>query len=155
MSCPYSAINDRLYIAQNVDESKLPSSLIRFRTQSAISYNAYCDDFGPMNMSCIVDFISDLEATLASSTGTKIAFLVDKGRRNLTNAVFLLGAYMIIKEGLTPDQVASSFDGLDDRLLEPVSRRHLLQPRFRPIPPRLLARLSQGHEARMGKVGQL
>ena len=113
-----SAVNQRLYLAQNVDRTKIPKSYRYFRLSSAIKYHPFCDDFGPMNMAGIVDFIRSLESEFSSFPESKILFCVDKGTRNLTNAVFLLGAYMILKEGSTPTAVSGSFDRLDRGLLE-------------------------------------
>ena len=45
--------------------------------------------------------------------------VVKKGKRNLTNAIFLLGSYMIFKEDMSPQRVAASFVWLDKKLLEP------------------------------------
>ena len=114
----FSVVNQRVYLVQNMENGSLPRSLRRFRPVSAVNYNPFCDDFGPMNMSCIVDFIWSLDTELSAFPESEIAFCVEDGRRNMTNAVFLLGAYMLLKEGLTPSMVAASFDALDKDLLE-------------------------------------
>ena len=126
-----SAVNDRLYLMQNVDEKKVLKSFRFFRPACAVGYQPFCDDFGPMNMSCIVDFIKCLDYEFSTFPESKIAFCVEKGRRNLTNAVFLLGAYMILREGLTPQAVAASFDRLDDELLEAYRDATHSKPDFR------------------------
>ena len=127
---PSSPIIDRVYVAQNVDQSRLPASVRCFRPSSAVSYQPYCDDFGPMNMSSVIDFVRILNDELASHPETKIVYCVDAGRRNLTNAVFLLGSYMILKDGLSPSEVAESFERLDSRLLVPYRDATYSKPDF-------------------------
>ena len=118
-SCTISSvINERLYLAHNVDERRFSKSFRYFRKPSGVQYNPFCDDFGPMNMSSIVDFIRALDSELSSFPNSKIVFCIEKGRRHLTNAVFLLGAYMILKEGLSPSAVCESFDRLDRDMIE-------------------------------------
>jgi hypothetical protein len=70
-------------------------------------YEAYCDDFGPMNMSCIVEFIRLLDSLMEAWTDRKIVLCADVGRRSLTNLVFLVtvGAYMILKQNRPADEV--------------------------------------------------
>jgi cell division cycle 14 len=84
-----------------------------------MEYLAYCDDFGPVNMASIANFITMLEQETRSYPDGKIVFCVDEGRRPLTNAVFLLGAYMIIRHNITSDKVAERFAWLDKGLIEP------------------------------------
>jgi cell division cycle 14 len=84
-----------------------------------IRYNPYCDDFGPMNMASIIDFIRAIDDEMNLFPDGKLVLCVDEGRRDLTNAVFLLGAYMILKQNMTPESVAESFKWLDTKLVEP------------------------------------
>jgi hypothetical protein len=62
-----------------------------------------------MNLACVVDFIQMLEENLVDCTATKMILCVDAGRRALTNAVFLLGSYMILRQGKASSAVAASF----------------------------------------------
>ena len=122
----YSAVNERLYLAQNVDEERIPTSFRCFRPPNSVYYHSLCDDFGPMNLSSIADFISSLESELSSFPNSKIIFCIDKGRRNMTNAVFLVGAYMILMEGLSPTAVAENFEGLTAIYSRPFATRPTL-----------------------------
>ena len=72
-----------------------------------------------MNMSCIIDFIRLLDARLDESPKSNIVFSVDDGKRSLTNAVFLLGAYMILKQDKPSAAVSDSFRWLDTNHVEP------------------------------------
>ena len=71
-----------------------------------MSYHAYCDDFGPVFMAAVIDFARLLDTELAKFPDTNIVFVAPDGARALTNAVFLLGAYMILKLDTTPSDVA-------------------------------------------------
>ena len=83
-----------------------------------VCYEGYCDDFGPMNMSSTIRFIRLLDAEIASFPSAKIVVCADDGPRALTNAVFLLGAYMMIKLDMTPSQVDGRFVWLGKECLE-------------------------------------
>ena len=129
MTCN-SPINERLYIAQNLNIAKIPTSVRLFRTESAANYQPYCDDFGPMSMASIVDFIRELSHEFDSFPDCKVLFCVEKGRRNLTNAVFLLGAYMILKDNMSTTKVAATFKDLDGNLLEAYRDAPFAKPDF-------------------------
>ena len=83
-----------------------------------LRYDAYCDDFGPMNMSSTISFIRRLDAELAAFPGSKIVIYAQEGRRALTNAVFLIGAYMILKLDMTPSEVEARFRWLNQSSIE-------------------------------------
>ena len=125
-----STIKNRLYIAQNIDVGRLGRSFKLFSPKKSLQYRAFCDDFGPLNLSCVVDFVNTLELQLSSFPEFKIAFIVEKGRRNMTNAVFLLGSYMILKEDMTPTAVILSFGRLDPTLIEPYRDATFSKPSF-------------------------
>ena len=65
-----------------------------------------------MSISSISAFIKILDHELSSFPACKIVFCAHKGQRALTNAAFLLGAYMIIKLGLGADEVARQLEWL-------------------------------------------
>jgi hypothetical protein len=71
-----------------------------------------------MNAASVAEFITLLDQELASDLSCKIVYCVDEGRRHLTNAVFLLGAYLILKHDMPTDQVAGLFGWLDQGSIE-------------------------------------
>ncbi len=71
-----------------------------------------------MDISSIATFINLLDHELSSFPSCKIVMCVDDGRRALTNAVFLLGAYMLLKMELGTDEVARRFEWLRASSLE-------------------------------------
>ena len=66
-----------------------------FCTQE-LEYVAFCDDFGPMNASTIINFVQILQTELIRYPTHDIVYCAEPGRRNLTNAAFLLGSYLIL-----------------------------------------------------------
>ncbi len=95
-----------------------------------LKYDAYCDGFRSMNRSCILDFIRLLDALLESCKERKLVLCANAGRRFLTNAVFLIGAYMILylAKKKDPRKFQRAFAGSCSPLSQPdraVPRRHL------------------------------
>ena len=111
-------VQNRLYIAQNIDATQLDRAFKIFCPIHAMVYHPFCDDFGPLNLSSIIKFIKLLDMELAAFPENKIVFLVKNGRRNLMNAVFLLGSYMVLKHGISPNTAAACFSNLDAKTLE-------------------------------------
>jgi cell division cycle 14 len=109
----------RLFLAQGVDDIVFGGSYRCLRPANEMRYDAYCDDFGPVNMASVIDFVKLVENELATSLGCKVVVCIDEGRRSLTNAVFLLGAYLLIRHNLSSDKVANHFAWLHDDLIEP------------------------------------
>ena len=127
----FSPVNDRVYIAQNIDGFHFNESFVCFRPTKAMQYDSFCDDFGPVNISCVARFIKSLDNSLNSFPESKIVFCVEKGRRNLTNAVFLLGAYMVLKDNMSSKEVAERFESLDPQLLESYRDATYAKPDFK------------------------
>ena len=92
-------ILDRLYLCQDVDILPQGDAFRLFVPDRSIAYFPLCDDFEPMNMSSIIKFVRQLDSELDLFPSCIFFYSVDASRRSLTNAVFLLGAYMIIKNG--------------------------------------------------------
>ncbi len=104
-----------------------------FKIDPAIHYHPYCDDFGPMNMACTIRFIKQLDTELQRCSVMSIGQLVlsvDPGRRQLTNAVMLLGSFLIIKNDMTPKKVSECFTGIPSQLLEDFRDATHLPPDF-------------------------
>ena len=123
-------ISERLFICQYVDTASLCKSFTCFRIDAKIRYRALCDDFGPMDLASIVRFIKSLECKLNEHPKYKILFCVADGKRAFTNAIFLLGCYMILKEEMSLRRVVASFSRLDAKLLEPYRDSTFAKPDF-------------------------
>jgi cell division cycle 14 len=83
-----------------------------------ITYDAFCDDFGPMNFTSIVTFVELLDDQIRDGVSNAIVYSVQDGPRALTNAAFLLGAYMLLTFDATPESVAERFAALQPELFE-------------------------------------
>jgi cell division cycle 14 len=89
-----------------------------FHTDGYLEYDCLCDDFGPMNIACVIRFIGLLEDKLRLYPTKKLVYLVGKGRRNFTNSAFMIGAYAIFKMNLEPDDVLKIFESVDPNYFE-------------------------------------
>ena len=105
----------RVHLTQ---DNQVPKELgpASFLNMDNFAYDAFCDDFGPLNFLSIVHFIQALDTCLNMDAAVCAA---NDGPRALTNAMFLLGAYMLIMLDMTPDDVAERFDCVDSSLVEP------------------------------------
>jgi cell division cycle 14 len=109
-----------VFIAQNGGRP-YDQRYLSFSMDAAVQYHSFCDDFGPMNLSSTVRFIKQLEQELAAcaqSCCRQLVLSVESGPRPLTNAVMLLGSYLILMKDMTPEQVADRFAGIPPDQLE-------------------------------------
>jgi cell division cycle 14 len=127
----HPVIGEKVFLGQNISGLTFNKQFQCIYIADSIQYEAYCDDFGPMNMSSTIDFVRLLDAELASDSDARVVICVEDGRRALTNAVFLLGAYMIIKLDKSPSLVAKSFHWLDPASIESYRDATYTQPDFR------------------------
>ena len=124
-----AVIDERVYIAQHIS----PTNAKNFRCFSTVGlfeYHALCDDFGPMNMSCVVRIVALLDEEIASFPTSKIAYCAEHGRRALANSVFLLGSYLIIKRGNSAEEVSREFAWVDLTWAEPFRDATFTEPDF-------------------------
>jgi cell division cycle 14 len=83
-----------------------------------------------MSLSMIVKFIEGLDHQMVICHSDTIVYFAPKGPRPLTNAVFLLGAYMVLKLGMHPTEISKRFDRLDEDLIEPFRDATFSPPDF-------------------------
>ena len=120
----------RVCIAQYLHRFEATNKFRCFWPQLKIQYHAFCDDFGPMNFESIARFIQLLDNELSSHPSCKIVYCADEGRRALTNAVFLLGAYMILKLDMVADEVQTRFTWLRPSAVEAFRDASYSEPDF-------------------------
>ena len=120
-----------LYLAHNIQGLTFNSQFRIFENLQCIEYYAYCDDFGPMNMSAIIEFVKLLDAEITNFPECNIVLCPSDGKRALTNAIFLLGAYMILKLDIPPSDVVLSFRWLDPASIESYRDATYAPPTFR------------------------
>ena len=102
-------VTDQICIAQHLPFFKSSKKFRCFHPHSEIRYSALCDDFGPMNMSSTIRFIMMLDAETKNHPNSKIVYCAGGSRRELTNAVYLLGSYMLLQLDMTVDAVSKVF----------------------------------------------
>ena len=73
-----------------------------------------------MNFGCIISFIRRLDQEISVCDGTVdcLVYSSPKGARNLTNAAFLLGAYLLLRWDMEPEDVERRFGALDPAQFE-------------------------------------
>ena len=80
-----------------------------FEIGGVLKYLPYNDDFGPMSLSNIYMFCTILHEQFKRFPNKNIAMKINADSRVLANSVFLIGAYMIIKFSMSPEQVEPCF----------------------------------------------
>ena len=70
-------------------------------------------------MTKMIHLIKSLEKEFTSYPESNIVFCVDVGRRSFTNAVFVMGAYMILRNNFTAMSVLAQFARMDESLIVP------------------------------------
>ena len=110
-------LGHRLYLCQGVDILPDGVNYRRFVPNESIQYYPLCDDFGPMNLSSVVQFIRQLDDELKMYPECVLLYSVELGERALTNGVFLLGAFMILHLKASMSEVKKSFSGLAPSLV--------------------------------------
>ena len=116
-----------VYIAQNL-RTTIAKSIRVFNPCDTLTYYPLCDDFGPFNLSCVLRFIGMLSNEIDHYPSCKILWIIENGRRELANGVFLMGAYMLLKLKLQSKDVIASFGWANSRLVEPFRDATFLSP---------------------------
>ena len=127
----FHSVFENVFVGQDAKNLSNDKAFRYIHPAKHFHYNAYCDDFGPMNMSSTIGFIKLMDSELASFPDAKIVVCAEDGPRALTNAVFLVGAYMIIKLDMAPAQVSSCFNWLDPSSIESYRDATYSRPDFR------------------------
>ena len=120
----------RICVAQHVERFRTTQKFRCFEPQRVLRYYGFCDDFGPMNFSSVARFIDMLDHELREYPECKIVFCVGHGRREFTNAVFLLGSYLVLKRGETVDSTLSKFSWLRAGMVERYRDATFTEPTF-------------------------
>lgn len=106
------SLSDRLQlmIEQQILEHPDDFAAIYIELDNFISYDSFCNDFGPVGIGNIYDFCNFMETeNLQNSDSILTILTVPNERRKITNAAFLAGAYMIICLDKNPHQVELMF----------------------------------------------
>jgi cell division cycle 14 len=124
------AVSPNVYLSQN-DKPELKSDDEVWFCGCELQYVGYCDDFGPMNASSVLQFIEMLDDLIQANPKKNLIYCAEEGKRHLTNAAFLLGAYAILARNETPEQVWERFSSLPPGTFEHYRDATFSRPTFR------------------------
>ena len=126
----HAVIDNLVFLSQG--DAVIPDSdeFQLFQPQKSLKYYPICDDFGPMNLASTTRFIEMLEDEIYDHPSNKIVFCADNGRRALTNAVYLLGAFLILRLNSSAADASKRFQWLDEGLAEPFRDATFARPDF-------------------------
>jgi hypothetical protein len=88
-----------------------------FVLDDSICYHGFCDDFGPMNLGMVYRFCDCLDDQLQRWPQRRVVLVSDTDRKQITNAAFLLGAYMIMRQDSKPRDAVAALAPFRHRLL--------------------------------------
>ena len=86
----HAVLGDQIYLAQDTEGIVFGVDYHPFYPAEMLHYVPICDDFGPLNLAAIVDFIKALDKEIAEYPTSRIVICVNQGRHMLTNAVFAI-----------------------------------------------------------------
>ena len=107
-----------VYVSQGYSVLDLKNAGFLCFEMSRFRYFGFCDDFGPMNASTVLDFVDALEKMLFTfPTKNIVCTSHEKGARNFTNIIFLLGCFLILKRNHAPERVWGRFSKIESPVL--------------------------------------
>ena len=117
VECVYPVVQGQLYFtshstrAQTVKAIAGRPELFFFSTVEPESYRAFCDDFGPTDLAGVVTFCRSIWTLLKDPRrkGRPVVYYTEADSETLSNAAFLLGAYLVLVEGMSPEDAVAPF----------------------------------------------
>ncbi|XP_063450368.1 dual specificity protein phosphatase CDC14B isoform X5 [Pan paniscus] len=103
--CNFS-ISDRLCFAILYSRPKSASNVHYFSIDNELEYENFYADFGPLNLAMVYRYCCKINKKLKSITmlRKKIVHFTGSDQRKQANAAFLVGCYMVIYLGRTPEE---------------------------------------------------
>jgi cell division cycle 14 len=86
-----------------------------FTMDKVMRYQPFCADFGPFNLGMTNNYGGVLKELMLSHKNkrTKIVYYTSAAASDTTNAIYLLGAFMVLHLGATPDEAWAPFSNLN------------------------------------------
>uniref|UniRef100_A0A2K5YTV0 Cell division cycle 14C n=1 Tax=Mandrillus leucophaeus TaxID=9568 RepID=A0A2K5YTV0_MANLE len=102
----YLDITDRLRFAILNNRPKSASNVHYFSVDNELKYENFSEDFGPLNLAMVYRYCCKINKKLKSITmlRKKIVHFTGSDQRKQANAAFLVGCYMVIYLGRTPEE---------------------------------------------------
>jgi cell division cycle 14 len=79
-----------------------------FSVEKSLVYESFADDFGPLNLASVFKFCQILDRKIEESPARIIVMDNSTSVKSTTNAVFLLGAYLIMRRDYTVSKVVDT-----------------------------------------------
>ncbi|XP_074186363.1 dual specificity protein phosphatase CDC14B isoform X3 [Rhinolophus sinicus] len=102
----YCSNKDRLCFAILYSRPKSSSNVHYFSIDNELEYENFYADFGPLNLAMVYRYCCKINKKLKSITliRKKIVHFTGSDQRKQANAAFLVGCYMVIYLGRTPEE---------------------------------------------------
>ncbi|XP_062968665.1 dual specificity protein phosphatase CDC14B isoform X4 [Cynocephalus volans] len=102
----YLDITDRLCFAILYSRPKSAPNVHYFSIDNELEYESFYADFGPLNLAMVYRYCCKINKKLKSITmiRKKIIHFTGSDQRKQANAAFLVGCYMVIYLGRTPEE---------------------------------------------------
>ena len=97
MACHLSSVVFERVLLVDSENGLGETGALVLRVEDHVAYFSFCDDFGPMNLGNIFQFCNLVDEYLQQKEENLLAVIPSEGAQSLTNAVFLLGTYMIMR----------------------------------------------------------
>ena len=102
--CIKQNVFDRFYLIASESVVAISKSFVLVDV-SDLRYDSFRDDFGPMNLQATMIFSERLHSILSAHPKQSIALHCALNNEDVTNAAYLIGAYMILHLDMTSEEV--------------------------------------------------
>ena len=113
-------IFDRVYLVlsqESIQTESVRSKFAYFCVEGVLTYPRFLDDFGPMSLGTVFKFCKIMEKQLLENSGHAVALTSSTSKESVTNAVFLLGAYMILRHESELSDLLAAFSPLMHKII--------------------------------------
>ena len=104
---------DKLYLMTASSEPVPVAGVHFFTIDDVLKYSPFCADFGPFNLGMLDHALQELKERLDNPRHSKIVYWTSSRAADITNSVFLLGAFLVAVLGATPEQAWAPFGKLN------------------------------------------
>mmetsp|Transcript_26373 Transcript_26373/g.59947 ORF Transcript_26373/g.59947 Transcript_26373/m.59947 type:complete len:552 (-) Transcript_26373:370-2025(-) len=106
---------------QTKREIKDKPKLFFFSSEAQESYEPFCHDFGPVNLAALYHFcmLVDEKMTEPRLKQRHLVYYCENDSSSITNAAFLLSAYVMLRRGLSPEDSYAPFKRIRASPLKP------------------------------------
>jgi cell division cycle 14 len=116
----YEIVPGRLSFTVHRDEAQTRLDILHrrevyfFSSELHEAYEPFCHDFGPVNLATVYSFCTMMEEKMADERLSRrmLCYYAEKDIRLRTNAAFLLGAFLIMTQGISPAEAAERLEAV-------------------------------------------